>query len=220
MLYIPMYHYASERKRGNSKETLRRHFEYYAKNFNSVLPLDKLSDEKPNICITFDDGYKDFNENALALLKEFGLKALLAVSPKLIEDDKDGIYLGWDELNSSLGYKGLEIAAHGLTHTLILEPEHAAFEAKESKRVIEEKLAVTPRCFVYPYGKFTVEAHREIKKEYDFVFRIGGAANTGWGQNMLYRFSADNTENIETLFSRYKKAGYLMRFFLNEARGV
>ncbi len=220
MLYIPMYHYASERKRGNDKETLKRHFEYYANNFHSALPRDELSSSKPNLCITFDDGYKDFADTALPLLNEFGLKAILAISPDITCKDETGAHLSWDELNEILKHKNIEIAAHGLTHTLILEPEHAAYEAREAKRLIEEKLAFTPRCFVYPYGKFTVEAHKEVKKEYDFVFRIGGAANIGWGQNMLYRFSADNTPNIEKLFCLPKKVGYTLRFFMNEARGV
>ncbi len=219
MLYIPMYHYASEKKRGNDKETLKRHFDYYATNFYSVLPLDELSSKKPNLCITFDDGYRDF-ENALELLNEFELKAILAISPQIIEDDNTGMHMSWNDLNEVLKHKNIEIAAHGLSHTLILEPNHAAYEAREAKARIEERLAFTPRCFVYPYGKFTVEAHKEVKKEYDFVFRIGGAANIGWGQNMLYRFSADNTPNIEKLFCLPKKAGYTLRFFMNEARGV
>lgn len=220
MLYIPMYHYATERKRGNSKEVLKRHFEYYATNFHSVLPTDTLTSDRENVCITFDDGYKDFGEVAFPLLKEFGLKAILAISPKLTTENKNGEYLGWGELSSLLEYKKLEIASHGMSHTPILESAHARAEAKESKKAIIENLAVTPRCFVYPYGKFTVEAHKEIKKEFDFVFRIGGAANIGWGQEMLYRFSADNVPNPEKMFSAYKKINYGFKLALNMVRGL
>jgi peptidoglycan/xylan/chitin deacetylase (PgdA/CDA1 family) len=220
MLYIPMYHHAKQQKHGNDSDTLKRHFEYYAENFNPVLPLDTLSETKPNVCITFDDGYKDFGQIALPLLKEFGLKAILAISPTLIDEDKAGKYVGWDELNDMLKYKNLEIASHGLTHSLILEPEFAEREAVESKRIIEEKLAFTPRSFVYPSGKFTIEAHAKIKQEYEFVFRIGGAANIGWGQNMLYRFSADNTPNIKKLFSPLAKASLIGRLALNIFRNL
>lgn len=220
MLYIPMYHYASERKRGNSEDVLKRHFEYYAKNFCSVLPTDELCEEKPNICITFDDGYKDFGKVALPLLKEFGLKAILAVSPQLINNDVDGLYMGWNELAEAMYYKNLEIAAHGLTHTVIADREHARYEATEAKKIIEDKLAYTPRSFVYPCGKFTVEAHKEIKKEYEFVFRIGGAANVGWGQHMLYRFSADNTENPGSMFTKLKKVTLLAKMYINLHRGL
>ena len=220
MLYIPMYHYATDRKRGNGRDALKRHFEYYAENFHSVLPTDGLSDERPNICITFDDGYKDFGDVALPLLKEFDLKVILAISPRLTEENKNGEYLSYKELSTLLGYKNLEIASHGMSHTPILESGHAAIEAKESKRAIVDNLAVNPRCFVYPYGKFTVEAHREIKKEFDFVFRIGGAANIGWGQEMLYRFSADNVENPEGMFGVYKKINYGLKLALNMVRGL
>ena len=220
MLYIPMYHYATDRKRGNGRETLKRHFEYYAENFHSVLPTDGLSDERPNVCITFDDGYKDFGDVALPLLKEFDLKVILAISPRLTEENKNGEYLSYKEISTLLGYKNLEIASHGMSHTPILESEHAALEAKESKRAIVDNLAINPRCFVYPYGKFTVEAHREIKKEFDFVFRIGGAANIGWGQEMLYRFSADNVENPEGMFGVYKKINYGLKLALNMVRGL
>ena len=220
MLYIPMYHYATDRKRGNGRETLKRHFEYYAENFHSVLPTDGLSDDKPNVCITFDDGYKDFGDVALPLLKEFDLKVILAISPRLTEENKNGEYLSYKELSTLLEYKNLEIASHGMSHTPILESGHAAIEAKESKRAIVDNLAVNPRCFVYPYGKFTVEAHREIKKEFDFVFRIGGAANIGWGQEMLYRFSADNVQNPERMFGVYKKINYGLKLALNMVRGL
>ena len=220
MLYIPMYHYATDRKRGNGRETLKRHFEYYAENFHSVLPTDGLSDDKPNVCITFDDGYKDFGDVALPLLKEFDLKVILAISPRLTEENKNGEYLSYKELSTLLEYKNLEIASHGMSHTPILESGHAALEAKESKRAIVDNLAVNPRCFVYPYGKFTVEAHREIKKEFDFVFRIGGAANIGWGQEMLYRFSADNVQNPEKMFGVYKKINYGLKLALNMVRGL
>ena len=220
MLYIPMYHYATDRKRGNGRETLKRHFEYYAENFHSVLPTDGLSDDRPNVCITFDDGYKDFGDVALPLLKEFDLKVILAISPRLTEENKNGEYLSYKEISTLLGYKNLEIASHGMSHTPILESEHAALEAKESKRAIVDNLAINPRCFVYPYGKFTVEAHREIKKEFDFVFRIGGAANIGWGQEMLYRFSADNVENPEGMFGVYKKINYGLKLALNMVRGL
>lgn len=220
MLYIPIYHRATEQKRGNSKETLRRHFEYYAENFCSVLPTDKLCDDKQNICITFDDGYKDFGELALPLLKEFNLKAILSISPKLIDDDKNNVYMGWGELHEAMSYKNLEIAAQGLTHTIIADREHARYEATEAKKIIEDKLAYTPRSFVYPYGKFTVEAHKEIKKEYEFVFRIGGAANVGWGQNMFYRFSADNTDNPKSMFTKFKKVTLLAKMYINLHRGL
>ena len=215
-----MYHYATDRKRGNGRETLKRHFEYYAENFHSVLPTDGLSDDKPNVCITFDDGYKDFGDVALPLLKEFDLKVILAISPRLTEENKNGEYLSYKEISTLLGYKNLEIASHGMSHTPILESGHATIEAKESKRAIVDNLAINPRYFVYPYGKFTVEAHREIKKEFDFVFRIGGAANIGWGQEMLYRFSADNVQNPEKMFGVYKKINYGLKLALNMVRGL
>ncbi|MGE4398308.1 MAG: polysaccharide deacetylase family protein [Campylobacterales bacterium] len=220
MLYIPMYHRASEQKRGNSRETLKRHFEYYAENFCSVLPTDELCDNKQNVCITFDDGYKDFGEIVLPLLKEFELKAILSISPKLIDDDKDGKYMGWSELHEARSYKNLEIAVQGLTHTVIADREHAKYEAQEAKKIIEDKLAYTPRSFVYPYGKFTIEAHKEIKKEYEFVFRIGGAVNVGWGQNMFYRFSADNIDEPSSMFTKLKKVTLLAKMYINLHRGL
>lgn len=220
MLYIPIYHRASEQKRGNSRETLKRHFEYYAENFCSVLPTDELCDDKQNVCITFDDGYKDFGEIVLPLLKEFELKAILSISPKLIDDDKDGKYMSWSELHEAMSYKNLEIAVQGLTHTVIADREHAKYEAQEAKKIIEDKLAYTPRSFVYPYGKFTIEAHKEIKKEYEFVFRIGGAANVGWGQNMFYRFSADNIDEPSSMFTKLKKVTLLAKMYINLHRGL
>ena len=45
----------------------------------------KIKDNKINIIITFDDGYKDFIQNAIPILKKNNISANMNICPELIE---------------------------------------------------------------------------------------------------------------------------------------
>lgn len=64
--------------------TFERHLQFYLKYFN-VISLDdyfrgKFSDDKFNICITFDDGYANNHKYVLSLLKKYRLPATFFVT--------------------------------------------------------------------------------------------------------------------------------------------
>jgi peptidoglycan/xylan/chitin deacetylase (PgdA/CDA1 family) len=113
------------------------------------------------VLLTFDDAYVDFAEYAWPLLKHYGFGALLFVVSGLTGKTNawDRRYgeelplLGWEGLRD-LHADGVTIGAHSVSHLPMsgLSPREVAYEAAESRRVIQQQLGTTVRTFAYPYG--------------------------------------------------------------------
>lgn len=117
---------------------------YFSKHFK-VISLDDyynivngLSEPIPNaLVITFDDGYLDNWIWAYPLIKKYGLKATIFVSPEYV-DQKNGVrpnledfwnknasgdeirqwgYLNWDEMRIMQNSGIIDIESHTMTHT-------------------------------------------------------------------------------------------------------
>lgn len=73
-----------------SVATFRTLVEFLARNTTVVALQDLWKIErypdKPLVCLTFDDGYMDFYENALPILKHYGLPCQHSICPGLIDD--------------------------------------------------------------------------------------------------------------------------------------
>lgn len=133
----------------------------------SELPLS-LGSSVPAVVLTFDDGYRDFYENAFPILKERRLPATIFVITGLIEgkiqlsryrkNPQSARPLSWEMLRE-LKRGGVEIGSHSLTHRELtgLSRSEAEREIEESARLIREKTGVNPEWFSYPRGKFNPE---------------------------------------------------------------
>ena len=78
---------------------------FLKKNFNLV-SLEKIlrfeSGKKSNICITFDDGYKDNLTHALPILTELNIPATIYIVTKFYEND---FSIWWTELHDFIWQK-------------------------------------------------------------------------------------------------------------------
>jgi peptidoglycan/xylan/chitin deacetylase (PgdA/CDA1 family) len=118
---------------------------------------------RKSILLTFDDGYADLLENALPVLRELGVPAMVfAVSGRL------GATNEWDRhltapqhrLLDAAGLRelarcGIEIGAHSRTHPILTnlpEPKLTA-EVRGSVEDLEREGLPRPRFFSYPYGE-------------------------------------------------------------------
>src|SRR5271154_5469208 len=107
--------------------------------------------------ITFDDGYRDFVNEALPVLKECGFTATIYLATNRIQDAPakiDGAeYLTWSEVRE-LSKEGIEFGSHTVTHPILREqePEQVRTELKGSKEIIEDKLGSRVVSFAYPYA--------------------------------------------------------------------
>jgi peptidoglycan/xylan/chitin deacetylase (PgdA/CDA1 family) len=114
------------------------------------------------IIITFDDGYEDIHRNALPLLQEFGMKAVVfAIGDNQIKTNT------WDIDNGSparplmspqqileVHAAGFEIGSHSLTHADLssVSKETSWEEISRSRMLLEILLNARVESFAYPYG--------------------------------------------------------------------
>ncbi|MHC0430736.1 polysaccharide deacetylase family protein [Streptomyces sp. O3] len=110
--------------------------------------------------LTFDDGYSDFVDNALPLLRHYDCRATVFVLPGRLGGENT-----WDPLGprkpllTAQGIRtavaaGMEIGSHGLSHIRLAHADARLLRAelRDSKALIEELTGRTPQGFCYPYG--------------------------------------------------------------------
>ena len=127
--------------------TFHRQMEWLAKNGYRAIPLTKIEEElrrpilnqrKPFV-ITFDDGFRDFLENAFPILKDFHFTATVFlptgyVGKRLMKKE----CLSWVEVQG-LKAEGIEFGSHTVTHPKLHNLSAATLlqEIGNSKKIIE-----------------------------------------------------------------------------------
>lgn len=129
--------------------------------------------ERP-VVLTFDDGFADFHEHALPILRRRGFAATVYVVTGYVGDtsrwlELDGeanrLMLTWDQL-AEMCIAGIEIGAHSHTHPQldILQEALAGDEITRSKRLLEEHLGQSIDSFAYPFGYYTAGLQRIVRE--------------------------------------------------------
>ncbi|MCX5333977.1 polysaccharide deacetylase family protein [Streptomyces sp. NBC_00140] len=127
--------------------------------------------------LTFDDGYADFLDHALPLLRKHDFGATLFVLPGRLGGDN-----AWDPLGprkpllTADGLRraceaGVEIGSHGLTHVDLTKTDDLRLKSEviESRAALEELTGASVKGFCYPYGTLderVVDAVREAGYAY------------------------------------------------------
>ncbi|MDX3618437.1 polysaccharide deacetylase family protein [Streptomyces europaeiscabiei] len=111
--------------------------------------------------LTFDDGYVDFVDTALPLLRAHGCGATLFVLPGRLGGEN-----AWDPLGPrkplldkqgirvAAGTEGIEIGSHGLTHVDLTRADDETLRAEtvDSRTLLSELTGAPVQGFCYPYG--------------------------------------------------------------------
>ncbi|MDD5093601.1 MAG: polysaccharide deacetylase family protein [Dehalococcoidia bacterium] len=141
--------------------------------------------EEP-ICLTFDDGYRNFYTSAYPILKKYAFVATVFLPTDYIGTEVRRMN-DWDRSPEELAFPtphmvwpeveelhrgGILIGAHTQTHPdlaemLKSEPSRVASEIIASKREIESRLDVPVHFMAYPY-KSSNEALEELVHEAGF----------------------------------------------------
>lgn len=111
-------------------EVFRKHLEYLSHNY-TIISLKELwhirtgqsAPVRKPLVITFDDGYSDNFTWAFPILKRYGIKATIFVSPAFVDDrdirrtanDTPG-FLSWSEMKVMIESGLVEIGSHTMTH--------------------------------------------------------------------------------------------------------
>lgn len=192
------YHSISDNPRDPwsvSKQNFLSQMQWLRKNNFSVVSLGELlKDVKQNrnrrrtVTLTFDDGYVDFLENAVPILKSFGFHATVFVPAGMIGGrsewdsfDKYKSVADWAQLREMLR-AGHTIGGHGLIHVNLtkLNDHDLIREVEASKEILETGLDTKVDCFSYPFGSFT---EREIGAVRKAGYVCALANNSYWGND-------------------------------------
>lgn len=136
-------------------ETFREQMKFLKNNEYEILHLKDLKYRKggeKSIILLFNDGYKNFYENAFPIIKEYGLSASISIITSKVDDTE---YLDREQIKE-LSSAGIEIISHTINHPILTEltDEQIRYELAESKRLLENLLGDTVDGFVYPIGKY------------------------------------------------------------------
>jgi peptidoglycan/xylan/chitin deacetylase (PgdA/CDA1 family) len=136
--------------------------------------------------LTFDDGYADFAEHALPVLRRFGFGATVFVIAGRLGGDN-----AWDPEGPrkplmgarqvrDLAQAGIEIGSHGLRHIrLPAARDVLAEEVGGSRRILQEITGKPVSGFCYPYGDLDADAVAGVRDTgYDYGCAIWPSAYT------------------------------------------
>lgn len=131
------------------------------------------------VVITFDDGYDDNYTSAFPVLRAYGFPAALFLAPDHMETRG---YLTWDQIRQ-MAAGGITIGSHvmGETYLPSLQGEKLVWALEESKRQIEQKLALPVEYLSYPVGGFTQEAQTAARKA---GYRAAFTTNRGFSRGV------------------------------------
>ncbi|MFK0132226.1 polysaccharide deacetylase family protein [Streptomyces rubiginosohelvolus] len=118
------------------------------------------SERRGLVGLTFDDGYADFVDEALPVLRKHGFRATVYVLP-----GRPGGVNEWDPLGPRkpllthegvrrVAAAGMEVGSHGLYHRDLtgLSDEELRRETRDSRELIGDLTGSLPEGFCYPYG--------------------------------------------------------------------
>jgi peptidoglycan/xylan/chitin deacetylase (PgdA/CDA1 family) len=192
------YHHVGPRPRGvrlkglyvSPKLFAQQIAELKAQGFETnVFGTVKSSRVPPNrVFLTFDDGFADVFENALAIMREHSFRSIQFLVADLLGKTSDwqassgevaGVLMDKAQVKDWLA-SGQEIGSHTLTHPRLtqLSPAQAREEISGSKKKLEDTFGIAVAHFCYPYGDWN-PAVRELVVEAGYA----SACTTKFGVN-------------------------------------
>lgn len=194
-LPILMYHSITSARYKNSALTLPQDIfkkqmeylskhDYYVASLKDVARMMREGKDIPRnwVVLTFDDGFRDFYDNAYPILKKHRFNATAFVDVDCLGKSQNS--LNWKEVEQLAQEDLIDIGAHSLSHRILplLAPEEAKKEVFHSKLIIEEKLKEPVISFAYPYGAVD-DSIKEMVKEAGYEAAVGTAYQRGQFKN-------------------------------------
>jgi peptidoglycan/xylan/chitin deacetylase (PgdA/CDA1 family) len=198
MPLVLMYHSIAPRQRGPapftvSTENFDRQMCWIRERGYTGVDVGRLLDAQRKGCaqrlvgLTFDDGYADFAESALPVLKHYGFNAtVFAIAGQLGEDNNWAAGPGKPLMTTGqlqqAAAVGVEIGSHGLHHvrlTSLAEPDLRE-SLVTSRGILQDFSKQDVRGLCYPYGSHDGRVVRAAQAAgFDYCCAIGYSEFTG-----------------------------------------
>ncbi len=107
--------------------------------------------------LTFDDGFRDFADEAFPILQKYGFTATVFLSTGFIGREfsplRNKKCLSWGDVRD-LYTKGVQFGSHTVNHPKLrlLEKQEIEREIRDSKNMIEDRIDKAITSFSYPYA--------------------------------------------------------------------
>lgn len=195
--------------------------------------LEDALGERPRkgkrLVLTFDDGTRDFLDNALPVLDEFGFKATLFIVSGLMGKERawktsagDALVapvplMSADEVRE-LHRRGFTLGSHTVSHKALsgLPDEEVRCELGESKKALEGLTGASVEWFAYPYISLN-DRTRQLVKETGYRGACGGY-NAAHSRYHLDRIEA-SVFTLEQLRQRTSPLRFALRALIRKAKG-
>jgi len=148
-----------------SSATFREQMSWLAAEGIPVVPLEQIRDTPGAVAITFDDGFRNFFEQALPVLERHRFRAAVFIVSGFCGQWNDwpsqprhgGIpkleLMSWEQARQAAAM-GIEIGCHTATHPYLsrLPASDLENELHRSRTEIEQRIGAPVNAFAYPYG--------------------------------------------------------------------
>lgn len=122
------------------------------------------------VVLTFDDGCRNFRENALPVLEEFGFPSIVYAIAGMVGGEAEWLaeaghatppLMTWDELRD-IQRRGVEIGSHSLHHIRLgdQDKDRQTQEVSQSRTLLEQELGKPVVHMCYPYGSHDLDTLR------------------------------------------------------------
>jgi len=156
-----------------------------------------------SVVLTFDDGYKDFYDNAFPLLKKYHMRGTVYIVQNNIGKSD---FLSHKQIEEMLDSQLIEIGSHTLAHAYLrtMSDAFARKQILESKQKLEEEFNIRVKTFAYPNGAFSAKTI-DLVKEASYSAAVSVINGTVQSQDNLFYlsrirpevFSVDTVKIIE-----------------------
>lgn len=137
------------------------------KNIVNSLNAGSENNNNPNVCVTFDDGYRDNIDIAYPILKKYNIPFTIFLTTSFI-DSTNKTFLDWEDIKRLSDDPLITFGAHSVLHANFtsLDINDVKNELINSKNNIEKQINNTVDYCAYPYGGYNEKIKQFVKNLY------------------------------------------------------
>jgi peptidoglycan/xylan/chitin deacetylase (PgdA/CDA1 family) len=179
--HILTFHHVSPNK-GISTKKFRKRIKILKKKYEFV-DLKDLNQKQNQLAITFDDGYKNFYQNAYPIIRDLEIPVTIFINSDLIGDRAPKKYrlsnlspshkyplMNDAQIRELVNSDFVTIGNHTRTHHPCGEhnsEEVLKDEIKGGKQQLEQIFGISINSFAYPYGSYNETSRKIVEKSHN-----------------------------------------------------